>query len=205
MKNFAIFLIAGIGAGGLGGALFGHFAAPASGTVRPQPAPSQARAVIVPPGWDLGLHQRVSAIEHRLDEARRDDEPGRSPAAPPAPSNREEERLAHYQTELEYRARSLADHDREPLDEAWSATESDQIKHDLAAQTKSGSAAVKSVDCRNKTCVATLSFPSAQNGLGFIQPGTGALTVQGCDGFSAIPQPPTGEGSYQLTVLYTCR
>jgi hypothetical protein len=116
--------------------------------------------------------------------------------------------VAQYQKELEYRTRSLADHDSEPLDSAWAGTESDQIKRDFAVKTSKASAKsveLKAVDCRSKTCAAQLSFPTPTDGLGFIQRGPGALAVLGCNGYSSIPPPPTGEGRYELTVLYTCR
>lgn len=211
MKQSLVFVVVAIGAGVLGGAMFGHSSRsaprPESPPIeRPEPHPP---LVIVPPGWDATLTDRVAALEHRLDRPQRSDDRPPDPSSQSQPgSDREAERVAQYQKELEYRTRSLADHDGEPLDSAWAGTESDQIRRDFARKTSNAGARsveLKAVDCRSKTCTAELSFPTPVAGLGFIQQGPATLAVPGCNGFSSVPPPPTGDGRYEVTVLYTCR
>ena len=48
------------------------------------------------------------------------------------------------------------------------------------------------------------SFPTPKGALVSLQQ-THKLLVQGCEGFAAIPTPPTGAGPYDLTVIYICR
>ena len=62
------------------------------------------------------------------------------------------------------------------------------------------------VDCRRRTCTATLRFSTPAHALATIQQDLQRLAVQGCQGIIAIPTPPTGDGAYDMTVLYNgCR
>lgn len=211
MKRTLLSAVAVIGAGGVGGAVFGHVFRPAPPAPPVQAAPASPRppSVIVPPGWDPKLVDRVAAIEHRLDAPPLSGELPGEPSSEGSPAaDREAQRVAQYQKELDYRRRSLADHDGESLDAPWARAESETIQRALAVTTSEGgstSAAVKAVDCRSKTCAVTLSFRSPMDGLGFVQGGPRNLAVDGCGGFSSVPVPPAGDGPYELTVLYTCR
>ncbi len=211
MKQTVVFAVLAIGAGILGGAIFGRLSRPAAPAEPPRAPRAEFRlpAVIVPPGWDPKLVERVGALEHRLDVAQSKDSRPTDSAEPQNQqvADREAERAAQYQKELDYRARIIAEHDSEPLDSAWAGPESDQIKRDFALKMKPGSKSVgvEAIDCRSKTCTARLSFPTPLEGLQFVQQGPAALMVSGCNGYSSVPPPPTGEGRYEVTVVYTCR
>jgi hypothetical protein len=207
MKSWVFPVAAGLVAGVFGAALFGHFtiARPTQPPVAPPPTP---RAAILPPGWDPGLTYRVTNLERRLDAVQPGPTPSPSDKLSPSQaglSDREQERSDHYQKELASLEKSLSEHANEGVDIDWSRTESEQIQRDLRPDTLANSAQVKAVDCRSKTCTATLSFPTPADGLTLIQQNPDRLTVAGCNGFSAIPTPPSSDGPYDLTIVYTCR
>jgi len=207
----ALVMVTGLASGTLGALLYAHLAKPparspvAVATERPQPpAP-----VIIPPGWDPALVSRLANVEQKLDEMR--SPAALSPAAAEAPADagpndeqaQQRQRAAEYQEDLDYLEKALADHASEPTDGSWAGPLVASMQQSLGKAFE-GAAQTKSVDCRSKTCTATLSFPTPKDALVSLQQ-THKLQVQGCKGFAAIPTPPTGAGPYDLTVVYNCR
>jgi hypothetical protein len=155
---------------------------------------------IVPPGWNPLF---VAAAAHA--EA----PPPPSAPAPPAtgpargePDEKERGRQEHYAQELEYRENELASHDSESVDGAWAHGETATIRQTLSAGERSF--VVKSVDCRTRTCVAELTYPTpseAVNG----QASLATSIPAGCHGMLSTLTPPTDAGPYDATVVYYCR
>jgi hypothetical protein len=205
MRAHLLLAVIGLGSG-VGGALLVERLHQAPEAPRPVAAVTpQPVAAWFPPGWDR-YTSRLARVEERLGslEAQRKD--GAAPAAAaeaaPPPSQREVERAAHYQKELEYRRQLIADHDREVVDPTWAAATSNEVHQMLAPQSDRFD--VKNVDCRARTCVADLVFPQPADALRYIQ-GYDALAPSSCNGSIAIPTPPENDGPYDMTIVYTCR
>jgi hypothetical protein len=190
----------GLLAGALGALLAGGLFSPREPehhARRAAPPAAAAPAGIVPPGWDPRF---VAAVA-----------PPRAPApaptsaaapSPSAPDDKERGREEHYAQELEHRENELAGHDSESVDRAWADGEATTIRQALVAGERSF--VVKSVDCRTKTCVAQLTYPSPTDAVA----GQAALATvgpAGCHGMFSTLTPPTSEGSYDATVVYYCR
>jgi hypothetical protein len=209
-------LLLAIGATGLGAGALGAVLASSSAAKSPPPRPGSVRtespetpAPVIPPGWNLALVSRLSHVEQRLDEL------GHSDAAPPAAAgasegvgpnpaeSREQQRLDQYQKELEYREQALANHAREPSDVAWAGPQAATMQQSLS-NAFGGLARTANVDCRSKTCTATLTFPTPSDALVSFRDSS-KLSVQGCGSLAAVPTPPTSAGPYDLTLVYTCR
>ena len=190
MRDRLLTIVVGLAAG-VGGALL----VGARGSEPPAPAAVQVRtppaAPIVPPGWDRRTVVHVTDVEAKAD----------TPAAPEGPSEREAERLAHYQRELETRQTQLSDHAREPVDPAWASTSSDQLR---AAAEQLG-VTPRDIDCRSKTCVATLAFDSPSTALGFLHGKDMSSLITGFASMTSTPTPPTSDGDYDLTVVLARR
>jgi len=168
-------------------------------------------AAIVPPGWDQTLLTRLSSLEQRLDQlpaAGSAVDPGVEPQAEPAPNDgeadREQQRIDQYQKELAYRDEALSAHAQEQADNAWAAPQVLQMQ-DWFIKSLGESAQAKNIDCKSKSCTATLAFATPADALTTIQTQSDKLTVPGCKGVAAIPTPPKDAGPYELTVLYNCR
>ncbi len=191
------------GASGIGGAL-------ATSSVQREPLPATAPEslsplVIAPPGWDPRLVARVSHIEQQLVDSHANAvEKGPETTSVGEPSSREQERVEHYQRELEHRQERLWAHEKESIDVSWAAPQARSIEDALAPALRVKDARVDNVDCRSATCVATLSFPSPEAALRALSQGS-ELASAGCPGLSAVPTPPTAEGRYALTLIYACR
>jgi hypothetical protein len=199
--------------GGLSGAIgavllgqLGHAPAPAPTA---QVAAEPSRPVIVPPGWDAILNARVSSLENRVDDlsvARTAAAQASAAPAPPhadPPAARERERIEQYDKELATLDRLLGEHARETVDRAWLGPQSEAMERFLSDGARGRPVEVKGVDCRDRTCVATLAFPHPMDALGYLQ--TAHLAAPGCRGFSAIPTPPADDGPYELSIHYNCR
>ncbi|HVU52393.1 MAG TPA: hypothetical protein VHL80_16980 [Polyangia bacterium] len=218
MRSSIPVILVGVVAG-VGGALVaGRFnrPAPANAAVPPA-AEARPRPVVIPPGWDASLLSRVARLEERLEQRQAEAKAppseglaGAGGVTDPAQqaSQRERERLEHYEKELDYRSDFIDRHNQEPIDTAWSPATTQAIQERLSAGESSDGAKVKQVECRSKTCTATLTFPSPSEALSYIQQGGKAASnaaVASCNGSIMIPTPPTSAGAYDLTVLYTCR
>jgi hypothetical protein len=208
MRPQVAIIVSGIISGTVGAVVAGHFNKGAPDQLQAAPVAPAARAVIAPPGWDPRLMARLSGLEQQVDrlsagQAKPVPAPG-SEAPPPPVVARERERLADYQRELDFRDQALAEHAREALDQGWARAQEESVRASLAGLGES--AAISAVECRSRTCTATLAFPSPTDALVTIQQKQGSLSVGGCHGFIAIPPPPTGEGRYELTIVYNgCR
>jgi hypothetical protein len=208
-----VIVATGLGAGALGSVL-------ASSRLTKPPSPrssavsterSQDPAPVIPPGWDLALVSRLSHVEQRLGELGRA-RPDASPSAAAEPSAdkgsdpvqaREEQRANQYQQELDYRERALATHTAEATDTAWAGPLAATMQQSLSTSFQ-GLARTTNVDCRTKTCTATLTFPTPSDALMSFHDSS-KLSVQGCSGLAAVPTPPTSAGPYDLTLIYSCR
>jgi hypothetical protein len=168
---------------------------------------------IVPPGWDPSFSARLSSVESQLGQVAAS--APRAPAAAPSSASASDvdpasakaafdnERAQHYQTELAYREQLLAEHDAEPLDRAWSASQGRAVRDALSKGGPSRPFELKDVDCRDATCVATLTFPSPVQALRYLR--TPPVAGTGCKGFTSTPTPPSDNGPYELTLFYNCR
>jgi hypothetical protein len=208
----------GLLAGVLGAIVATRFAVRPAQLAASQPSPSTSAGGIVPPGWDPHIVGQIAALERRVGAAegalasQRAPEPSAAPKAPePARgipgrgAEWEQKRLEHYQQELATQATLVARHESEPVDAAWSKPLADSIQNGISLGGTERAFNVKGVDCRSKTCVATLTFPTPAEALGFLARSDPRLMAKGCNGFTATPQPPSGEGQYDLSIVYTCR
>ena len=164
-RSTALVAVTGLVSGTFGAIAYGHFTKPsgprsaASSTEHPA-----ARASVIPPGWDPTLVSRLANVEEKLDRLGSPVAAGPVAAKAPASSGsndgrtREKQRAEHYQQELDLLERHLADHASEPRDDAWANPLADSMQRSLSAAFE-GAAQTKSIDCRSRTCTATLSFP----------------------------------------------
>jgi hypothetical protein len=188
MRDRAITIALGLIAGLAGAWLVGRGAPePAAREVR---VTSRAMAPIVPPAWDSRFFEREDRARPR--------------AAPePAPADeRRDDRLAHYQTELEHRGALLAAHDAEGVDGAWSRDTTDQLRASVLASLAGRNATIEGIDCRTKTCTTQLAFASPDAALAYIASAP-HFPVTGLNGLTVTPTPPNSDGTYELTIVHT--
>lgn len=218
MKSSIAIIFVGIVAG-VGGALIAsRFNRPPANAALPEAtAERPPRPVIIPPGWDGNLVARVARLEEGASQRQAEAKPAASDAGAAAgaeldpaqhAAQRAQERLQHYEKELSYREEFIGKHNQEPVDAAWSQSANQTLHDQLTAAEAREGAKLKQVDCRSKTCTATLEFPTPSDALFYIQQGGMTATsaaAKVCNGSIMIPTPPTGAGAYDLTVLYTCR
>jgi hypothetical protein len=183
----------------------------------PERPPAAPRAPIVPPGWDPRVGEQVASLERRMTTAeaalgRQLARPAAGAAAPEhgsraetRPQPREQGRLEHYQRQLETYARRVEDHQKEPIDSAWSAQAAESIRSQLSGSDQARSFELKDVDCRSKTCLATLTFASPAEALVFVAQADSRVMSRACNYWSITPPPPAGEGRYDLPIYYDCR
>jgi hypothetical protein len=204
---------------GLLGAVIATRVAPRAERPAPAPSPAEASArVIVPPGWDPRIRDQVTALERRVAVAEGallarpgQADPASAPAGKPQRASDargpewEKGRAEHYQKELETYRQRVASHESEPVDTAWAKPVAESIQARLVPEKGDRSFDLARVDCRSSTCVATLSFTSPAEALAFIAHRGPRLSAPGCNGYDVIPPPPSGEGRYDLPVVYTCR
>jgi hypothetical protein len=158
------------------------------------PPPRAAAAVlpaIVPPGWDHRYVEPPGDLDHGGVA------PEPAPAAAAPSTDRDRDKAAHYEEELAARAAKLADHAREGVDAAWATDHESRVR---AAVAELGVTA-RDVDCRSKTCVATLALASPAAALALLRGRDMSKLASGFSGLSSTPTPPSGDGSYELTVV----
>jgi hypothetical protein len=205
---------AGLLAGVAGALLVGRCAAPAARDAAQPEVRRELQAAVVPPGWDRAVDERMTSLEAEVAQQRialeRSARPegeqaagGRGGDRPPS-VGREERRRVEYAKQLAQRQESIAAHAQEPIDGPWASLESEQLAQRLEAFEYEPRPDVNEVDCRSKTCVASLGFRSPMDGLAFIQSGSIPVT-ENCSGYIATPVPPENDGEYTLDVIYTCR
>jgi len=196
MQNRLITIAVGLAAGVAGAAIFTARApqarAPLPAVASGAPRGHEARAVptpgpIIPPGWDRRYLERMNELEGKLQALE-----GRG-----EPTEREQEKLAHYERELSTQNARLADHDREEVDATWSSAGAERLR---SAADKIG-VATRAIDCRSRTCVARLRFASPEAGLAFLHSPTMSKLVVGFTSMTSTPTPPTSPGDYDLTVV----
>lgn len=198
----------GLASGALGALMVTRLGAPASTQAALSTAARsevQPPRRIVPPGWDPRFLERLDAVEQQVaelgDSKSLGEQDGTADAWRDKPASaREQERLAHYQQELASQEQLLADHSVESLDAAWATP----LQRELAAKVQAGSAGAEAVDvdCRSKTCIVRIRYPSPSEALAH----TDQLpSVAGCPGITSTPPPPTSAGTYELLAVYHCR
>jgi hypothetical protein len=167
----------------------------------PQPAAPSQLAIGVPPGWDTRYLARLSAVEDKVAALQT---PGERPEAR-EPNARHEELAQQYQKGLALLEESLRQHADEAFDTPWAPAQAESMRGQLAAiAPREHAFEVEAVDCRSKTCVADLLYPTPDDAL----EGRGAVQdafVTGCSGMVSVLEPPAGPGPYRTKLLYTCR
>jgi hypothetical protein len=155
-------------------------------------------ARIVPPGWDRRYVDRLSALEDRVQALGATERAGAEAGSGAA---RAQDREARYRRELEYQRTRVAGHAGEAIDPAWSRTQTDALRTELAPMLARGELVAESVDCRSKTCVATLTFPSPSDALTFLASPSLRTLGRELRGLTATPAPPSSAGAYDLTIV----
>src|SRR5262245_6690078 len=166
--------VAGLASGTIGAVVFGRVAKSPAPQTTPVATPGPPQAV-VPPGWNLALLSRLAQVEQKVDNlqapagappapAEAPADPGQSPDEKARLEEREQERTAHYQKELDYLEKALADHASEPSDDAWARPLAANMEQSIN-KVLEGSGKTKLVDCSSKTCTATLAFPTPGDAL----------------------------------------
>jgi hypothetical protein len=214
LRLILVIVATGLGAGALGAVLtFSRLSkAPPPSPVSVAAERPEVPGAVIPPGWNLALVSRLSHVEDRLDQLQlAADAPPVASAEPVAADpeqdpvrSREQERAAQYEAELAFRQDALAKHAGEPNDAAWAGPVTDSMRDSLT-KGFDGVARTTNVDCRSKTCIATLTFPTPSDALVSLRQSSAKLTVPGCSSVAAVPTPPTSAGPYDLSVIYTCR
>jgi hypothetical protein len=205
MRSQIFVALIGLFTGALGALVAGGLSSPrepAHHSERAVPPAAVAPAGIVPPGWDPRF---VAAIASQRATAPAP--PSLAVAPPPSaartePDDKERGQKEHYAQELEHRENELASHDHEGVDRGWADGAAATIRQALAAGERSF--VVKSVDCRTKTCVAELTYPSPTEAVAG-QAALASVGPAGCHGMFSTLTPPTSEGAYDATVVYYCR
>jgi hypothetical protein len=174
-------------------------------------SPRAPGAVIVPPGWDHVFSARLNAVETELvqQRARSMTHEAVAPSAEiptsEAGPSRVAQRAEHYEKEIQAYTKRLAEHQQESVDEDWAWEQRRRVREALETSPAEGPATrAIEVDCRSKTCLGRLTFGSPLDALRYLH--LSSLPVpRGCNGLTSTPLPPQSDGSYDLTILYTCR
>jgi hypothetical protein len=196
----------GVLSGAAGALLVGRFS-PAPKPAAPiVPGPAPPVQVIVPPGWDPRFATRLAGVEDRLAALRTGEPPSAAePHAVDEPAGeREREREEVYRADLELQDRAVEDHGREPRDAPWANREASEIRVAMSAAPVTPPFAVRAIDCRSKTCLATVTFSSPAEALQQHE-ALSRVVPPGCNGLTSALQPPNGDGAYDTTVVYYCR
>jgi hypothetical protein len=64
-----------------------------------------------------------------------------------------------------------------------------------------GELVAENVDCRSRTCVATLTFPSPSDALTFLASPSLRMLGRELRGLTSTPAPPSSAGAYDLTIV----
>jgi hypothetical protein len=155
-------------------------AAPVTRAARAQASPRPALARTAP----------------RLDPAGVE-RPDLAPAAALPPAPEPDKRLATFQAKIE-------SHGRDGLDPVWASQTTAAVNQVLAESSPQGGFAVKGVDCRRRSCVAQLEWPSyaaASEGFHAVVGGYGASCA------SEIVLPPTDapDRPYRANLFLACQ
>ncbi|HKO50671.1 MAG TPA: hypothetical protein VJV79_23285 [Polyangiaceae bacterium] len=181
----------------------------------PAPAPQRLTAemrpvdpigIAVPPGWDPRFLARISTLETRVAElaVSGNSRPAEEPPLAQEPAPRPEPE-ARYARDIALEQQALQEHRREALDENWARAQSGSMRDQFAALTSINQHfQVADVDCRSKTCIVQLVYPTPDEALER-RDDLRQMLVMGCHGMSSALAPPTAPGPYKSTLVYTCR
>jgi hypothetical protein len=97
----------------------------------------------------------------------------------------------------------VSDHEQEELDPGWAPMVTEKLGRAFEPAASTGKAKVKDLDCRSKTCVARLTFATPMDALQYLASGEPKLNGPGFGGMTSTPEPPTGPGAYDLTIVFT--
>jgi hypothetical protein len=203
MRQSLIIVVTGLVAGTAGALVTARLTEHAPGTAplaSPAPIPHGA---IVPPGWNATLETRLGRVERALADSHEAPTTEAAPRPSEPTTNREQERVEQYQKELALREELLASHEREPRDAAQAIELERTLQAALQPSALQAKGEVREVDCRAKTCLVAVDFASPLSALQYIQ-GDPLPVVPQCSGTISIPQPPSGDGPYRLSIVYSC-
>jgi len=98
----------------------------------------------------------------------------------------------------------LAAHDRESRDNIWASRLESQIQEQLSNAPENSKMKFERVDCRTRTCLVVISWPSSEEASEDVRLPARALSTVPC-GIRPLPQsmPPT-TGYYQATLYLDC-
>jgi hypothetical protein len=179
--------------------------APAPQPVHPERVDGSAR---LPPGWDPRFAERLARVEQQVAQSAVQTRPAVAPEGEPPrepQDDREQLRSEQYQQELTDLRQALDEHAREPFDSSWAPDQERSIDQAFAKQVDSKAGAkLENVDCRSKTCVAKVSFPTPDDAVMHLVALSDA-SAPGCGGLSITLEPPSAPGRYQIKAVYHCR
>jgi hypothetical protein len=99
---------------------------------------------------------------------------------------------------------SLAAHATEPRDSPWAQETEALLQKDLAVLAARTHASILSVDCRTRSCVATIGFASVADALQNARPAVAAANHVPCSSESALDDAEDAASPYPMTVVYEC-
>lgn len=176
---------------------------PASGSKTPWLVALLALAVVTV--GPVIIHHRQSAAAHSSGEppANPIEAPGRQPQ-PDQAATAPLDSASGMAVVRERHRSALAQHDGEPADPSWAQEMSSFIRRRLVAAAAGGGFKVLGVDCRSRTCVASVDWESASAAYGKWQ-----AVVQGnyerCGVEVVLDEPVAAQARFGTKVLFPCR
>lgn len=174
----------------------------------PSSGHQEAHALADAPGTSLVesrdhlTDDRIARMQRRLDELEaRAQHPARDEGAAESQPERPlaEEKAEH----LARHRKALDDHLLEPFDPAWASSTAKTIQEGLQGIAASGHLTALKPDCRSRTCVATVQWPSAaaayQGWNALLNPNYGNCGVE-----VVLDDPSDPAAMFRTQVLFNC-
>jgi hypothetical protein len=98
----------------------------------------------------------------------------------------------------------LRDHEREPTDREWATATAKTLESDLTLVARKYDCGVKLVECRTRTCVGVLEFPSYQAARKIWTSIVPYPNHARCGTEATLDEPPANGQRFELKVLYHC-
>jgi hypothetical protein len=208
-------------AASISGALAGAVVATIAGRIlAPAPKPTAASGprvvdapVMVPSSWDTRFLPRLEAVESKVallsaGRPNTDASDGEHSTDTKVAGDNGERAAAleqQYELDLAHQDHVLFEHQHEPADREWARAQEQEIGRVLSeASDHGGGFRVESVDCRSKTCVAEITYPSPGDALSK-RNNLSSISAKGCHGMSSALERPTSAGAYTARIIYYCR